>query len=353
MSGFFWDYDNDGDLDIFVRALRYGDVYGFNILYRNNRDGTFTEVTQQAGILPVEQYCFGTEYGDYDNDGWLDLCVTHQWGVGLFPVLLYHNNRDGTFTNVSEQVGVSAHMADLSLGIFVDYDNDGNLDIFLTGSPPALYRNGGTPNHWLKLELVGRLSNRDAIGARIKVVAGELSMLREIAESSHHLHPAHLPVHFGLGQNPQANVMDIRWPSGITQTFTDIPADQHLTIDEFEGILVVVRKVLPDLGDPKGGMPVQIQGEYFLPGSQVFFGGVEATQVRTVSPSLITAVTPPGSKGLVDIEVIHPDGKSGILKDGFRYTTLQVTRIIPESGPEKGGITVQIEGYGFQTGAQV
>jgi len=352
LSGLFWDYDNDEDLDLFVKAYQHGDIYGYNILYQNNGDGTFSDVTQQAGILPIEEDCVGTDYGDFDNDGWLDLCLTH-WMGDTRPVILYHNNRDGTFTNVSRKVGISTHMS-WTIISFIDYDNDGNLDIFFTGPPNTLYRNGGTANHWLSFRLVGRKSNRDAIGARVKVMAGELSMLREIAGGSHQpYHAEHLPVHFGLGQNTRAEVIDIQWPSGIIQTFTDIPAHQRLTIDEFEGVLVVVREVFPALGFPDGGTPVQIQGEHFLPGSQVFWGGVEATEVRIVSPSLITAVTPPGSKGLVDIEVIHPDGKSGILKDGYRYTTLQVTKIIPESGPVTGGITVQIEGYGFQTGSRV
>ncbi len=361
-AGFFFDYDNDRDLDLFVRAESSGDVYGFNTLYRNNGDGTFTEVTQQAGILPIDARGGGTDYGDYDNDGWLDLCVTY-WssrpgGQNLFPVLLYHNNRDGTFTDVSNKAGIVKHMDTGSVS-FVDYDNDGDLDLFLTRSYTksggnVFYRNDGTENRWLSLKLVGRQSNRDAIGARVKVMTGELSMLREIAGGSHQWYHAELlPVHFGLGRNSKADVIEIRWPSGITQTFTDIPASQRLTIDEFEGILIVVRKIFPDLGYPKGDMPVQIQGEYFFPGSRVFFSGVEASDVRVESSMLITAITPPSSKGLVDVEVINHDGKRGILKNGFRYTTLQVTRITPESSPVTGGITVQIEGFGFQTGARV
>jgi hypothetical protein len=356
LSGFFWDYDNDGDLDLFVRALQYGDVYGFNILYRNDGDGTFTEVTQQAGILPVEQNTMGTDYGDYDNDGWLDLCVTYEssGSPGLLPVLLYHNNRDGTFTVVSRQAGISIYM-DSDCVNFVDYDNDGDLDIFFLAHLAVLfYRNEGTDNHWLKLKLVGIQSNRDAIGARVKVMAGGLSMLREIAASSHQvLHPDHLPIHFGLGQNPKADVIDIRWPSGITQTFSGIAADQHLTIDEMEGILVVVRRVFPDSGFPAGGTPVRVEGEHFLPGSRVFLGGIQARDVRVESPSLITALTPPGASGFVDVEVVHPDGKRGVLKNGFRYTTVQVVGIIPESGPTAGGTAVEIDGFGFQQRAEV
>ena len=363
MSAFFWDYDNDEDLDLFVMGLRFGDIDGFNILYRNNGNGTFTDVTQASGIELVrgrngEAFCWGANCGDYDNDGWLDICITY----ADIPTQLYHNNGDGTFTEVSKVTGIGG----MNSGIvsFLDYDNDGDLDIF-TGAnsssinyqPAAMqfsvYRNNGTPNHWLQLKLVGAQSNRDAIGARIKVLSGGLSMLREVARSSGHaIAPDHLPAHFGLGQNRQTDVIEIRWPSGLVQSFTNIPANQRLTIHELDGLLVVVRNVFPSFDNPKGGTLIRIQGEHFLPISRVFFGASEASEVRVVSPELITAVTPPGPKGLVDVGIVHPDGKRGILRNGFRYTTLLVTRITPESGPMIGNITVEIEGFGFQPGAQ-
>ena len=352
-NAFFWDYDNDGHLDLFIHSWPSEAPGETNILYRNNGDGTFTDVTQAVGIALIEVDSSGAYYGDYDNDGWLDLCVTYHDS----PTRLYHN-KDGTFTNVR----IAARIGGTNSGTvsFVDYDNDGDLDIFtgksLGGSTIALYRNDGTPNHWLQLKLVGAQSNQDAIGARVKVMADGLSMLREVAGCSGGWYgnkQDRLPVHFGLGQNLQADMIEIRWPSGIIQTFTNILANQRLTIVELEGILVVVHSVFPTFGYPEQGTPVRIQGEHFLPGTRVFFGGVEANNVRVVSPSLITAVTPPGAVGLVDVEVVNPDGKRDILKDGFRYTTLQVTRITPESGPVTGGITVQLDGFGFQLGAQV
>ena len=151
---------------------------------------------------------------------------------------------------------------------------------------------------------------------------------------------------------PKADVIEIRWPSGIIQNFTNISANQRLTIDELEGVLVVVYGVSPSLGDPKGSTVVQIQGEYFLPGCRVFFGGVEASEVHVASHSLMTAFTPPGPRGYVDVKVVRPDGKHGVLRDGFRYSTLGVSKITPESGSMTGGTPVQIEGFGFQLGAQ-
>jgi hypothetical protein len=138
---------------------------------------------------------------------------------------------------------------------FVDYDSDGDLDLSISTNDarsPLLYRNDGTLNHWLQLKLVGRESNRDAIGARVEVAAGGLKMMREVAGANYHQHAEYLPLHFGLGGNTKADVINVRWPSGITQTFTDITGDQRLTIDEFDGILTMVRRVLPGWGNPDG-----------------------------------------------------------------------------------------------------
>ncbi len=351
-SGNFFDYNNDGYLDLFLNNVDYGDVYGFSVLYKNNGDGTFSDVTRQAHILPMEYGILGMDYGDYDNDGWLDLCVTPIGGVGIQPVLIYHNERDGTFREVSRSLEIGSEAG--AQGVFVDYDNDGNLDIFMAARDRTrLYQNVGTSNKWLQIKLVGRLSNRDAIGARIKVVSGELSMIREIMSGAFLYNPDRLPAHFGLGLNQKVDLVEVRWPSGIVQTFTDIPADQRITIDEIEGIITVIRKVIPDSGHPDGGTAVRIYGESFQTGSKVLFGGAEAKNTRFETPTLITTIVPPGVGGFVDVEIINPDGSIRVLRNGFRYSTIQVTKITPETGPTAGGIQIQIEGYGFQQGINV
>ena len=362
-NGFFWDYDNDGDLDLLIQ----GDLDPINIspmlgsfLYRNNGDGTFTDITQETGIESFELGTWGASFGDYDNDGWLDLVIPYE----DLRTFLYHNNGDGTFTDVGGETGLGG--ANAGASNFVDYDSDGDLDIFIGAgenntlaarfaADPTLYLSDGCTNHWLQLRLIGRQSNRDSIGARVKVTAGGLSMLQEIAGGSGRTisQQDRLPLHFGLGRNIQADVVEIRWPSGITQTLTNIPSNQRLTIDELDGTMIVIQRASPAVGEPRGGTPIQVQGEHFLPGSRIFFGGVEASDVYIASPSLMTAFTPPGQRGYVDVEVVHPDGKRGVLRDAFRYTTLRLSNITPNSGPVAGGSAIQVEGFGIQLGAQV
>lgn len=245
-DAFFWDYNNDGHLDLFIHSWPSYAAGKTNVLYRNNGDGTFTDVTKSAGISLLEIDSSGAYYGDYDNDGWLDLCITYHNS----PTLLYHNNGDGTFTEVSKEAGINGKNS--GTVSFVDYDIDGDLDIF-TGSSVSgnimLYRNNGTPNHWLELKLVSANSNRDAIGARVKVIAGKLSMIREVAGCSggHYGNKQdRLPVHFGLGENQKADLIEIRWPSGFVEKLENVSANQLIQVQEGSLGLNGVTAVQPD-----------------------------------------------------------------------------------------------------------
>jgi len=236
----FFDYDNDGDLDL----LAGGEPR--NRFYRNNGDGTFTDVAQEAGIRL--SYFHGLAVGDYDNDGYMD-AFAMEWNK---PRMLYHNNGDGTFTDVAAEVGVKTQ-ATTGGCAFADYDNDGDLDLYVANlrSLDMLYRNNGTDNNWLHIKLIGTASNRDGIGARVTVKAGDLSMIREINPGySHSQHS--LTAHFGLGQNAQADIVEVRWPTGPVveagggvvlgrvEVFENVPADRFIMITEGSGEIVEI-----------------------------------------------------------------------------------------------------------------
>ena len=159
--GVAWgDYDNDGDLDLYV-----ANSDGANVLYRNNGDGTFTDVTDEAGVGCTGS-SRGVAWGDYDNDGDLDLYVANFYEANV----LYRNNGDGTFTMVGAGVGCTGSSKGVAWG---DYDNDGDLDLYVANWDEAnvLYRNNGNLNHWLQIRLHGTISNRSAIGTKVKVIA--------------------------------------------------------------------------------------------------------------------------------------------------------------------------------------
>jgi hypothetical protein len=176
--GAWGDYDNDGYLDLYVgNGALVGDENSF--LYHNNGDGTFSRMTgDTTGSIASDAAPFGIcAWGDYDNDGFLDLIVTTLGVDGApGPNYLYHNNGDGSFTRVLtgslvEDIGVTGSLA------WGDYDNDGFLDLFLArggvfgAENNSLYHNNGNSNNWLKVRCVGTVSNRSAIGAKVRVKA--------------------------------------------------------------------------------------------------------------------------------------------------------------------------------------
>ena len=170
VGGAWGDYDNDGLPDLFVT-----DQQGVrNRLYHNNGNGHFTNVTSGPMLKPASSGgAFGCSWGDYDNDGYLDLITTGFNGTNG----LYHNNGDGTFTQILSEPPVLNYTPDAAtVGVaWVDYDNDGFLDLFITGYDDntynLLYHNNGNNNAWLEVKLVGTASNRSAIGAKVRVHA--------------------------------------------------------------------------------------------------------------------------------------------------------------------------------------
>ena len=307
--GVVWgDYDNDGYPDIFVANDTTADM-----LYRNNGDGTFMDVALFVGVAlgakGIPMGGMGTSFGDYDNDGWLDIAVTNfqddpnslyhgegdgtfadasyasrlggvslpyvGWGVDFVDLdndgftdlfvgngniydnvemfdpgytypqrnHLFRNQGDGTLSEISSQCGPGLSLNKVSRGVaFVDYDNDGDIDILVTNSnqTPDLLRNESpNQNNWLNLRLVGTASNRDAIGAQVKIFAPGLEpQLREVKSGSSYLCQSDMRLHFGLGNASIVTRIEIRWPSGLDDTFEGIAPNQFLEVREGEKRLI-------------------------------------------------------------------------------------------------------------------
>jgi len=346
----FFDYDNDGDLDIYT----VGAFTSQNRLYRNNGDGTFIDVAQEAGVFLGDSEKVAV--GDYDNDGYVDILVM-SWGGSSS---LYHNNGDGTFTDVAKEAGVW-RAGRFGGCAFADYDNDGDLDLYVANyeEPDVLYRNDGSDNNWLHVKPVGAISNVDGIGARVMVQAGELSMMREInggcSRAQHEL-----AAHFGLGKNVRADRIEIRWPSGQVDVLQNIPANRFIMVGEGAGIIetriaVGVTRISPREGRVTGGEPIAIFGSGFPAGAIVTIGG-NPLDGLTVTDTLVTGITPPGTEGEKDIRIEAPDFGYSNLIGVFIYNPLSnvvLAGITPDNGRLAGGEKGSITGRGFLPGATV
>jgi len=286
------DYDNDGYLDLYV-----SNAYGTNRMYHNEGDGTFTEVGGAAGTDDGAN-SNGASWGDYDNDGNLDLyLVNHQYA----PNRLYRNNGDGTFTDVgaSTETGDSPYGIDVSWG---DYDDDGDLDLYVTKSNGAnrLFRNDAVPpgRHWLHVNLTGSASNRSGIGARVRCVAGASRQIRDVGGGSG-LHSQNSPgAAFGLGAATVVDSLEVRWPSGTVQVLTDQAADQRIAITEPAATAITEYPILPSqyalhANAPNPFNPVTtIRYDVPVPGGpvEILIFDVRGRRVRT----LVSETMPPG-----------------------------------------------------------
>lgn len=243
-AGMWGDFDNDGWLDVFVGGFSNSGANYTNALFRNLGGSDFVNMAVVAGV-DRKMNAWGAAWGDYDNDGWLDLFVAEASGQGTH--LLFRNRRDGTF----ESLDVGSPNRDGEYPRFspkwVDYDNDGLLDLFLTcggdgdhAVPNFLYRNNGralgNANHWLKAKLNGLKSNHSGIGAKIRVKAtiadNEIWQVREVTGNCNSAAGPGLLAHFGLGDATKADLIRIEWPSGATQELQNVTGDQSLTVWE-------------------------------------------------------------------------------------------------------------------------
>ena len=249
MAPVFGDIDNNGWLDLMI--TNYQDEP--NSVYYNDGDGFFSDITYRSGIgaPTLTRLAWGADFADLDNDGWLDLFVAAghlQENVQLinptttYPQQnqLFWNQGDGTFADISNASGEGLLLKKVSRGAaFGDYDNDGDIDILITNSRQTadLLRNDGVnQNHWLVFTMVGMQSNRSGIGARIKVVAGEKSQIREVKSGGSYPSHSDMRLHFGLGQSAAADLVEIRWPSGLVECFKNVERNRFLIATEGEGL---------------------------------------------------------------------------------------------------------------------
>jgi hypothetical protein len=237
----FGDYDNDGWLDMYITN------YHKSILYRNNGDATFSDVTS-AARLPGVGMSWGCNFIDCDNDGWLDIFIANQskfWQLlpTIYPNVLFHNKKDGTFSDVAPQAGL-ATTHDSFGSVVLDFDNDGWLDIVVADNVSTtqneFFKNRGGSNHWLNVKLEGVQSNRSAVGARLEAFAGEWKRVDEVRAGSGYNSQSNLTVEFGLGSRAQVDSLLVFWPSGKREKYVALAVDQTLKIREGFGIVTGV-----------------------------------------------------------------------------------------------------------------
>ena len=234
MGPVFFDMNNSGHADLWVSDSKY------NRLMQNSGKLPFTDITLNAGISQrTAQYTsWGTGVFDFDNDGWKDIFIFHGGLIHLVPQehSVFRNLGNSKFADVS--TGAGAFFTTKSVGrgaCFADYDNDGKIDAFLVnlGAPGVLLHNTSpSTGHWLMIRLVGTKSNRDGIGARVEVQAGDLKQNSQRVAGSGYLSQNDYRLHFGLGAHAKVDRITITWPSGIRQTVDSVAADQVLTITE-------------------------------------------------------------------------------------------------------------------------
>ncbi|MGD0790257.1 MAG: CRTAC1 family protein [Terriglobales bacterium] len=242
------DYDGDGWLDI-VKTSFSDDTA---TLYRNNRDGTFSDVTAAAGLGKNSQFLgWGTLFLDIDNDGWPDIFMANGH---VYPELdskglnntfrerkiLYWNERNGRFRDISLDSGTGITTPFNSHGVAAaDFDNDGAVEILVNNSHdrPSLLKNLGEHGNWILLKLEGTKSNRDAIGARVTVGVGDHQQTQEIRSGGGYISQSDFRLHFGLGKATKADAVEIRWPSGLVQRFENVTGNQVVKIRESIGIM--------------------------------------------------------------------------------------------------------------------
>ena len=255
MSADAADVRNLGLYDLFVSHLDFQ----LNRYYRNNGDGVFTDATIPSGLAQTNYLSssFGARFFDFDNDGWRDLLVVnghildnialyHQGVTYAEEKRLYRNVGNGHFVDITKTQNAGFRVPHVGRGLAVgDYDNDGWLDFLVSnnGEDAQLFRNDGwsagqrtRQNHWLGVHLIGTKSNRDALGAQLKLIAGDLVSYDQAKGGMSYCSAQDPRLYFGLGNHARVVTLEITWPSGRHEVLPDLPSDQIVTIEEGRGL---------------------------------------------------------------------------------------------------------------------
>jgi hypothetical protein len=241
------DYDRNGTMDIFKTNFA-GDT---STLYANSGTGFCEDRTFQSGIGRNTRWLgWGVGFSDFDLDGWLDLFLVNghvypevdrlQAEVGYRQrKVVYRNLGTGRFEDVTEALGAPVTTPKAGRGAsFADLDNDGDIDIIVNNvnDTPDLFRtNAPAGRSWLIVKLVGRKSNRSAIGARVRASTGDRTQTQEVRGGGSYYAQNDLRVHFGLGDAARVDRLDVRWPTGLEETWTGVPVNRIVTLEEGTG----------------------------------------------------------------------------------------------------------------------
>ena len=267
------DYDNDGWLDIYVTNITDEYMKECNMLWHNNGDGTFTDVSRETGTCDT-LWGWGAKFGDFDNDGWLDLFVAdglrsagpenyipvllnmittrgvdftdvNNWPTignmtwsGYQKKKLFRNLGTQAFKEISAEAGVDNVLDGRGVAL-ADFDNDGRLDIYETNAdqPSFLYHNQTeAAGNWVELKLIGTKSNRDAIGTRVKLQAGDQRLIREVDGGNGYAGQSSTRVHFGIGHATKIDALEIHWPSGHVDR-VNVAVNKITYVKEGEGVI--------------------------------------------------------------------------------------------------------------------
>ena len=245
------DYDGDGDMDLYVTHF----FRESNTLYNNGGQGVFEDLTTQAGLEEptLGRMGWGTAFLDYDNDSDLDLFVANGH---VYPQIdlehmgtsygqrnqLFRNDGPSGLVDASLEAGLATPLGKVSRGAaFGDYDNDGDVDIYVVnlGDTATLLRNDARSRNWLTVRLYGSGSNRDAIGANIRLVAGGKEQWRTINGASSYLSFSDLRAHFGLDKQTIVERLEITWPGGVRQHIQAVPANKLIVVHQNGGSTIV------------------------------------------------------------------------------------------------------------------